>query len=282
MSKTIFISGNFNILHPGHLRLLRFARGLGDELIVAVYSDRLGAEAIHVPEEMRLEGLQSNIWVTKAFIIDNSVTETIKQIRPDIVVKGKEHENQYNEELSAIHDYGGKLIFSSGEVIFSSMDLLRKDLTTNRHNSINIPSKFLSRHNFNKADLTSIVQNFSSLKVCVVGDLIVDEYISCDPLGLSKEDPTIVVTPIDTQKFVGGAGIVAAHAAGLGAKVKLNNFDRGTVSGNTLSKLFIYIYRTKSFTPLVISALDKVKSLLTSKYDIRLILHFCLIVSSLE
>ena len=221
MSKTIFISGNFNILHPGHLRLLRFARGLGDELIVAVYSDRLGAEAIHVPEEMRLEGLQSNIWVTKAFIIDNSVTETIKQIRPDIVVKGKEHENQYNEELSAIHDYGGKLIFSSGEVIFSSMDLLRKDLTTNRHNSINIPSKFLSRHNFNKADLTSIVQNFSSLKVCVVGDLIVDEYISCDPLGLSKEDPTIVVTPIDTQKFVGGAGIVAAHAAGLGAKVKL-------------------------------------------------------------
>ena len=42
MSKTIFISGNFNILHPGHLRLLRFARELGEELIVAVHSDRLG------------------------------------------------------------------------------------------------------------------------------------------------------------------------------------------------------------------------------------------------
>jgi rfaE bifunctional protein kinase chain/domain len=36
---------------------------------------------------------------------------------------------------------------------------------------------------------------------------------------MSQEDPTIVVTPIDTTKFVGGAGIVAAHASGLGAKV---------------------------------------------------------------
>jgi bifunctional ADP-heptose synthase (sugar kinase/adenylyltransferase) len=54
----------------------------------------------------------------------------------------------------------------------------------------------------------------------VFGDLIVDEYINCDPLGMSQEDPTIVVTPIRQDRFVGGAGIVAAHAAGLGAKVR--------------------------------------------------------------
>ena len=52
-----------------------------------------------------------------------------------------------------------------------------------------------------------------------MGDLIVDEYISCEPLGMSQEDPTIVVTPIKSTKFIGGAGIVAAHAAQLGAKV---------------------------------------------------------------
>ena len=160
MSKTIFISGNFNILHPGHLRLLRFARELGEELIVAVHSDRLGGEAIHVPEELRLEGVQSNIWVTKAFIIDAPVTETIKQIKPDIVVKGKEHENQQNDELGAIQEYGGKLIFSSGEVVFSSMDLIRKDLSSNEQSNITLPRKFLLRHNFSKEDLVTIVQNF--------------------------------------------------------------------------------------------------------------------------
>ena len=53
----------------------------------------------------------------------------------------------------------------------------------------------------------------------VIGDLIVDEYINCEPLGLSQEDPTIVVTPIRHDRFIGGAGIVAAHAQGLGAQV---------------------------------------------------------------
>ena len=36
---------------------------------------------------------------------------------------------------------------------------------------------------------------------------------------MSQEDPTIVVTPIDSKKFIGGAGIVSSHAVGLGAKV---------------------------------------------------------------
>ncbi|MGH9203515.1 MAG: bifunctional ADP-heptose synthase, partial [Vicinamibacterales bacterium] len=57
------------------------------------------------------------------------------------------------------------------------------------------------------------------LKVVVIGDLIVDEYINCDPIGMSQEDPTVVVTPIRSDRFVGGAGIVAAHARGLGADV---------------------------------------------------------------
>lgn len=50
---------------------------------------------------------------------------------------------------------------------------------------------------------------------------------------MSQEDPTIVVTPIDTMCFLGGAGIVAAHAAGLGAKV---NFI--SVSGNDKTRQF--------------------------------------------
>lgn len=54
----------------------------------------------------------------------------------------------------------------------------------------------------------------------VVGDLIVDDYITCEPLGMSQEDPTIVVSPIETKTFVGGAGVVSAHARGLGADVR--------------------------------------------------------------
>jgi len=220
MSKTIFVSGNFNILHPGHLRLLRFASELGDKLIVAVNSDQRGGDGVLVPEALRLEGLKANIWVDEVFIMDNPVTETIYQIKPDIVVKGKEHEDLINPELDAVESYGGKLIFSSGEAIFSSIDLISKDLRYSAKSTIALPKDFLSRHNFTLDDYNKILLNFTNLKVGVIGDLIVDEYITCDPLGMSQEDPTIVVTPIDSTKFVGGAGIVAAHAAGLGAKVE--------------------------------------------------------------
>jgi rfaE bifunctional protein kinase chain/domain len=64
-----------------------------------------------------------------------------------------------------------------------------------------------------------VIADFARLRVLVIGDLIIDEYITCDPLGMSQEDPTIVVTPIDSKLFLGGAGVVAAHAAGLGADV---------------------------------------------------------------
>ena len=37
--KIVFVSGQFNIIHPGHLRLLRFAKECGDKLVVAINSD---------------------------------------------------------------------------------------------------------------------------------------------------------------------------------------------------------------------------------------------------
>ena len=223
-TKTVFVSGHFNVLHPGHLRLLRFAKEYGDRLIVAVQSDRIAGNAAHVPEQLRLEGVQSNSWVDEAFIMDESVTEVIARLRPDIVVKGKEHESLFNPELAVLEQFGGRLLFSSGETVFSSLDLLRKEFYESDPRSISLPKDYLARHGIEPARLATLLQRFPTLKVCVVGDLIVDEYITCQSLGMSQEDPTIVVTPVDSTRFVGGAGIVAAHAAGLGASVHFVSF----------------------------------------------------------
>jgi len=94
--KTVFVSGTFNVLHPGHLRLLRFAKECGDYLIVAVNSDRIAANSAHVHEHLRLEGVQSIGWVDKAFVCDDALVDTIAHFRPDVVVKGKEHELRFN------------------------------------------------------------------------------------------------------------------------------------------------------------------------------------------
>jgi rfaE bifunctional protein kinase chain/domain len=98
--------------------------------------------------------------------------------------------------------------------------LIRKEFKQIDSGSILLPDEFMIRHGIRGDRLLSILKSFKDLKICVIGDLIVDEYITCQPLGISQEDPAIVVTPLDSSKFLGGAGIVAAHGVGLGAAVE--------------------------------------------------------------
>lgn len=215
--RIVFVSGNFNIVHPGHLRLLRYAEECGDFLVVGVFAKN--STGAILPEELRLEAVRLISIVDFAFVLHDSPEDFILILKPAIVVKGKEHEQRINPEQAAVDSYSGKLLFSSGDITFSSLDLLQKEFNEYNPSTIIKQKDFIQRHGFSFADLKIILAKMKTLKVIVVGDLIIDEYITCDPLGMSQEDPTIVVTPVASEKFVGGSGIVAAHAAGLGASV---------------------------------------------------------------
>ena len=216
-TRVVFVSGNFNIVHPGHLRLLRYAAERGDFLVVGVHDD--GHPGVMLPEDLRLEGVAATSWVDFAFVLRDSPADFIDRLKPDIVVKGREHEAQANPEQAVLDPYGGKLLFSSGDISFSSIDLLQQEFRKLNVSTIRPANDFIQRHAFASGDLETALSSMKTLKIVVFGDLIVDEYISCDALGMSQEDPTIVVTPVMQEKFVGGAGIVAAHARGLGAEV---------------------------------------------------------------
>ena len=220
-NKTAFISGNFNIVHPGHVRLFAFAKKLAQRLVIGVHSDKLGGEHIHISQELRLEALESNSWVDEVVLIEGDVAETVRDLKPDIIVKGKEFENRFNPEAGAAALYGGRLIFGSAEVSLSSLELLSRDLPTLPESGFTIPQNYIEQHRIQFSSLLQLAKKFADLKVCVIGDLIVDEYITCEALGMSQEDPTLVVSPIDQRRFVGGAGIVAAHASALGAESTL-------------------------------------------------------------
>ena len=124
----VFVYGNFNILHPGHLRLLKYAKGLSTKLVVGVFSDSFAGSDAHLSEDLRLEGIKCNIWVDESFIIDKPLNDIILKLQPDYVVKGKEHEGHFNSEEIAINSYGGKLVFCSGKSSFSSSYLIHQDL----------------------------------------------------------------------------------------------------------------------------------------------------------
>jgi len=217
----VLVTGCFNVLHPGHIRLFKFARTLGQKLVVAVESDRLAGAAGHISQHLRLEGVRSCVLVDDAFIFEEPISELIYKLRPCFVVKGREYEKKFNPEAEVLESYGGRLVFSSGEIQFSSADLIRFEVSEKASLPIKLPLSYMARHGIDVEKLLSIVNSFKKLNVLTVGDLIVDDYITCEPLGMSQEDPTLVVTPIDRERFLGGAGIVAAHAQGLGAKCSL-------------------------------------------------------------
>ncbi len=215
-ARIVFVSGNFNIVHPGHLRLLKFAADYGDLLVVGVNNQP--DNAFPMPAELRLEGVHAVSFVDYGFLLHDRPEEFIAALQPVAVVKGKEHENTANPEKQVVEKYGGKLLFSSGDVVFSSLDLIRREFRDFNASAIVKPHDFPERHGFEIGALKRELHAFAGLRALVVGDLIVDEYIACDALGMSQEDPTVVVTPVLNERFIGGAAIAAGHARGLGCE----------------------------------------------------------------
>jgi rfaE bifunctional protein kinase chain/domain len=217
--KKIFISGCFNVVHPGHVRLLRFGKESGDNLIVGISSDRISKGVAFVSEELRLENVKSISWVDECFVYDEPISNVILRLKPDIVIKGKEFESLHNIEAEVVKTYGGKLIFCSGEAMFSSSDLISRDLNYFAKKNLNLQHRYLSAHSISLDKLEEVIESFQKLTVLVIGDLIIDRYINCNAVGMSQEEPVLVVSPVDSAQFVGGAGIVAGHAASMGSEV---------------------------------------------------------------
>lgn len=213
----VFVSGKFAVIHSGHIRLFMFAKTIGMNLTVALDTEGLDEAEI----EWRTSFLKNQEFVDEVVLFKADIEKTILRIKPDIIIKGSEFSSRPNIEKEIVSTYGGELIFSSGSTFFSERDLLNSDEVISVDYSEKIPRDFLKRNGISLSDITQQIMKFNTIKVCVVGDVIIDEYINCHPLGMSREEPNIVVTPIDSQKFLGGAGIVAAHTVGLGATTNL-------------------------------------------------------------
>lgn len=239
-NQTVFISGNFNVLHAGHIRLFAFARNFGARLVVGVNSDRIAGPSSYIEESLRLEAVETNSWVSEAFLIDAPIDVVLARVKPAVVVKGREFEHEENIEESILSEYGGRLVFGSSDLPLSSINMVRRELSSSVSLNLHLPGSFFKKHQIDLDSLLQVVDDFNGLRVCVIGDLIVDEYISCESLGMSQEDPSLVVAPFDNRRFVGGAGIVAAHAAALGAESTLitvtGDDEPGTFAENMLTE----------------------------------------------
>ncbi len=131
--KVVFTNGCYDILHPGHIRLLESARSLGDVLILALNTDasvqRLkGPTRPLIPENERAElaaALEAVDAVT--FFDEDTPRELIAAVLPDILIKGADwaHFIAGREEVEAA---GGQVLALPLEPGYSTTGILEEVL----------------------------------------------------------------------------------------------------------------------------------------------------------
>jgi rfaE bifunctional protein kinase chain/domain/rfaE bifunctional protein nucleotidyltransferase chain/domain len=219
--------GCFDIVHPGHIQHLQYAKSLGDELIVTVSADsqvNKGIDRPLIPDDLRaasLAALECVDWVhVNPF---PTAVVLLQQLQPDIYVKGKEYERNFDPrflaERDAVTRHGGKVVFSSGDVVYSSTALIR-----NLQSDVFADEKvvrFRDRFGLSAGALQKIASQFQGMRVAVVGDYILDRYHFCDATGIAGEGPMMALRHLQQEDYDGGAAIIAQHAAGLGAQTSL-------------------------------------------------------------
>ena len=220
--------GCFDIVHPGHIRYLQFARRQGDLLVVSVTGDSdisKGEQRPYIPEELRAENLAALESIDLVYIDPHETAEEVLDaVRPDVYVKGAEYETSrhpaFLRERQIVEEHGGRVIFSSGDVVFSSSQLVETmgceaELESHRLRLI------CPRYDLTLDSLSAALERFAGLRVVVVGDIVADRYVFCDPLDIADESPIMSLAQLDERTYVGGAAIVARHAAALGARAFL-------------------------------------------------------------
>ncbi len=221
--KVVHCHGIFDLVHIGHIRHFKEARGFGDILVVTITPDHLVNKGPGRPvftESLRLEflaGLDAvdyvalNRWPT--------AVKTIACLKPDFYVKGVEYRDVENDvtgkitdEQQAVEDGGGKLVFTD-DVVYSSSALINRHLSALPEPVVHFLQSFRERHDFREIQET--IERCAALKVLVIGETIIDEYQYCQTMGKSGKEPILAAQYLATERNIGGVLAATNHIAAI-------------------------------------------------------------------
>ncbi len=129
---TVFTNGCFDLLHVGHVRLLAFARSLGDRLVVGLNSDasvRLlkGPTRPIVPVEERREMLFALDSVDQVIVFEEPTPLLlIEALRPEVLVKGPDYAVRECCGAKLVESYGGRVVIPNWPVRHSSTRIVER------------------------------------------------------------------------------------------------------------------------------------------------------------
>ena len=230
--KVVLCHGVFDLLHIGHINHFKEAKNLGDILIVTVTQDKYvnkGPNRPIFPLNTRMESIAAlkDVDYVAPNMFPNAI-RLIKKLKPDIYCKGKDYKNynsdatnQIKKEASAIKSVGGKIIHTITELFSSSKIINQSNLNISNEQKSFI-NKIKKRKEFNADNkILSIMNSFSKIKVLVIGETIIDEYVYCEALGKSGKEPVLVMRDMYKERYLGGTAAIAKNLSSFCNKITL-------------------------------------------------------------
>ena len=224
--------GVFDLLHIGHIRYLESSKKLGDVLVVTLTQDKYvnkGPNRPAFPDNLRAEAIAAldcvdyvaiNKWPT--------AVDTINLLKPDIYAKGQDYKDTSGDvtgniakEIEAVRSAGGDIHFTS-DIMFSSSKLINQQMQLFSDNVTEYLNNIRQKYSVN--DVIGQLDSLRDMNVMVVGEVIIDEYVYCDPLGKSGKEPILAFKYLDKELFGGGAVAIANQLTEFCEKVTLLSY----------------------------------------------------------
>jgi len=255
--------GVFDLLHVGHIRHLEEAKSLGDVLVVTVTPDCYVNKGPHRPafqQDLRVEGIAALDAVDYVAVNRWETAENaIKALKPDIYVKGPDYKPDRPDltggiarETAAVEAIGGRLEITD-DVQFSSTSLLNRYVPLFPSDLNGWLTKF--RERYTAQDIIRYLDRMRDLRVLVIGEAILDEYVYCHALGKSSKEPILAMQYTSKELHAGGSLAIANHLADFCDHVELvsylgtvqpqEKFIRRNLKPNVLPR---FVYKTGSPT----------------------------------
>jgi len=227
----VLAHGTFDLMHLGHIRYLKRAAEQGQCLVVTLTADAFVNRGPGRPvfnETQRAEALAA-LDCVNFVAINSSATaiEAIELLKPDFYAKGSEYQDESKDvtgnirlEREAVEACGGQMFFSH-EPTFSSSRLLNAYFDVFSPAVQSYLNEFKSFCPSAEAVDAAINNACGNMNVLVVGDAIIDEYITTSPLGMTGKSNMLAFSYCDKERHAGGVFSVANHIAGFVSSVTI-------------------------------------------------------------
>ncbi|MEM9543712.1 MAG: PfkB family carbohydrate kinase [Cyanobacteria bacterium P01_E01_bin.42] len=227
--KIVLCNGVFDLLHPGHIVHLQAAKAMGDILVISVTASTFVNRGPGRPifsDELRQNSLAA-LGCVDYVVITPKVTalEIIEKIRPHIYCKGDEYADpekdvtgNIKKETDLVEKHGGEVRYTS-EITFSSTRLINNHLNVLPDELKQYIKDFSDRHSLE--EVIAAVEEMRSLKVLVLGEIIIDEFVHCHVQGLTTKGRVPSTRFLKAEQHLGGVFAVARHLANFAGSVTL-------------------------------------------------------------